>query len=100
MTKDPGAETRLTEITITIQNKLGLHTRPAKEFVQTAGRFQCDIRVSKGGSPPVNGKSIMGLMSLLAPRGTEIHIVADGPDEAEALAALQALADNHFGDTE
>lgn len=85
------------EIQVTVPNRLGLHTRPAKEFVQLACRFRASVEVSKGGRP-VNGKSIMGLMSLLAPKGTILTIVATGEDAAEAATALGALVAAGFGE--
>ena len=85
---------------VTVHNKLGLHTRPAKEFVQTANRFEAKIEVAKGGGVPVNGKSIMGLMSLLVPQGTEIRISAEGPDAQQAVDALCELVRQRFGEEE
>ncbi len=84
---------------VEVTNELGLHTRPAKEFVQTASRFSARIEVSKGDAV-VNGKSIMGLMSLLAPKGTILRIVAVGEDAQEALEALEDVVANRFGAVE
>jgi phosphotransferase system HPr (HPr) family protein len=83
------------ETKVRIENEMGLHTRPAKSFVQLACRFESSIEVDKGGTV-VNGKSIMGLMSLLVPRGTVIHIVAVGPDADEAVTALANLVQRRF----
>jgi phosphotransferase system HPr (HPr) family protein len=73
----------------TIQNKLGIHARPAAQFVKTASRFQAEVRVEKDGEE-VDGKSIMGLMMLAAGNGSIIVVSAEGSD---ADAALDALAD-------
>lgn len=73
----------------TILNKLGIHARPAAQFVKTANRFQSDIFVEKDGEE-VDGKSIMGLMMLAAGHGSVISVNADG---ADADAALDAIAD-------
>ncbi len=73
----------------TIQNKLGIHARPAAQFVKTASRFSSEVRVEKDGEE-VDGKSIMGLMMLAAGHGSVINVAADGSD---AEAALDALAD-------
>ena len=73
-----------------IENKLGLHARPASLFVKTAGKFECDIKIEKDGIE-VNGKSIMGIMMLAAEMGSTISIIADGVDEKEAIAALFEL---------
>jgi len=82
---------------VEVRNRLGLHTRPAKEFVQTACGFEAAIQVDKGGVP-VNGKSIMGLMSLLVPQGTVLQITAEGPDAQQAVEALQRLVRERFGE--
>ena len=73
----------------TIQNKLGIHARPAAQFVKTASRFTSEVRVEKDGEE-VDGKSIMGLMMLAAGHGSIISVAAEGTD---ADAALDALAD-------
>lgn len=78
-----------------IQNKLGIHARPAAMFVKTANRFHCDIFVEKDGEK-VNGKSIMGLMMLAAGPGTTIHVEANGDDANLALGEIAALIDRKF----
>lgn len=80
---------------IKIQNKLGLHARPAALFVKMANRYASDITVEKGSSK-VSGKSIMGLMTLEAGFGTTLKITADGVDAAAALDELQSLMDGKF----
>ncbi|OQX55326.1 MAG: phosphocarrier protein HPr [Candidatus Cloacimonas sp. 4484_209] len=75
---------------LTIENKLGLHARPASLFVKTAGQFESDITIEKDGVE-VNGKSIMGIMMLAAEQGSEIILTAKGPDEKEAIDALVQL---------
>lgn len=84
---------------IRIANRLGLHARAAARFVSVASRFRSEIRVKRG-SKEVNGKSIMGLMMLAACCGTELIVLARGPDAAEALATLTDLVDERFGETE
>ena len=79
----------------TILNKLGIHARPAAQFVKTANRFKCDIFVEKDGEE-VDGKSIMGLMMLAAGNGSVISVNADGEDEDAALAALGDLIGRKF----
>lgn len=66
------------------------------KFVQLAGRFRSEIRVAKKDGPEVNGKSIMGLLTLVAAYGIEIVVIAEGPDAAEAATALAALVDGGF----
>lgn len=79
----------------TIQNKLGIHARPAAQFVKTASRFTSEIRVEKDGEE-VDGKSIMGLMMLAANHGTVIRITADGPDAELAVEKIGALIESGF----
>jgi phosphocarrier protein HPr len=85
--------------TVTICNKLGMHARAAAKFVQMAARFESDIKIHRG-PREVNGKSIMGVMMLAASRGSRIVIDANGEDEEAALAALETLIGNRFGETE
>lgn len=80
-----------------VVNRHGLHARPAAELVKLAGTFASEIRVRKD-DLEVNGKSIMGVLMLAAERGTELVIKADGVDAAEAVAALQALVEDGFGE--
>ena len=84
---------------IPIVNKLGLHLRAAAQFVQTAGRFPCDVWVAKDGRR-VNGKSIMGVMTLVAVRGSSISVEATGAQATECLDALEKLAADKFGEKE
>jgi phosphocarrier protein len=74
---------------VEIVNPLGLHARPAAEFVKLASTFTAEIQVEKDGMA-VNGKSIMGVMTLAAECGSSLRIVAEGDD---AEAAADALAD-------
>lgn len=82
---------------VTIQNKLGLHARAAANFVKIAFRFQSEIELIKG-EQRANGKSIMGLLTLAASRGTPVTIAAQGSDAEEAVDALAELVDNKFGE--
>ena len=76
--------------TITIENPLGLHARPAAVFVQTASRFSSEIHVGRG-DIRVSGKSIMGIMMLAAEQGAEIVVEVEGDDAEECLEALAAV---------
>jgi phosphocarrier protein len=78
-----------------ILNQYGIHARPAAMFVKAASRFDADVEVEKGGTR-VSGKSIMGLMTLEASRGSTLTITVDGADAEEALAALQELIERKF----
>lgn len=84
-------------VTLLVRNRLGLHARPAARFVMTAGRYEADIRVAKG-NKTANAKSINQVAILGARQGDEIVVTATGPDAVAALAALQALAADNFGD--
>jgi phosphocarrier protein HPr len=84
---------------ITIINKLGLHARAAAKLVQTASAYSSDISVLHN-NKKVSGKSIMGIMMLAASRGTTVEIIAVGPDEEEAMLALETLILDRFGEGE
>jgi phosphocarrier protein HPr len=80
---------------VTIRNRAGMHARPAALLVKTASSFASQIFIEKD-TEKVNGKSIMGVITLGATFNTPLRIIADGPDEAEALDAIQKLFDNRF----
>lgn len=86
-------------ITLAVRNKLGLHARPAARFVRTAHQFTADITVRKG-EQAANAKSINQVATLGVRQGDTIEVTAVGPDAEAALAALQALADDNFGDVD
>ncbi|NQT75241.1 MAG: HPr family phosphocarrier protein [Candidatus Omnitrophica bacterium] len=73
-----------------IKNKQGLHARPAALFVQIANKYESEVTVKKG-KEEVNGKSIMGLMTLAAEKGTSINLKIDGPDAKEAMQELEQI---------
>ncbi|MED1643910.1 HPr family phosphocarrier protein [Brevibacillus agri] len=73
--------------TFTIQNPSGIHARPARLFVEKATSFPCDVNVIKG-TKKINGKSIMGLMTLGAAKGDQITLEISGGQAAEAMEAL------------
>jgi phosphocarrier protein len=85
------------EVTVELVNRLGLHARAASKFVQEASRFVAEIRV-RHNDEEVNGKSILGLLLLAAPFGSRLVITAEGEDAAEALAALEKLVADRFGE--
>lgn len=84
---------------IVIVNKLGLHARAAAKFVTLASQFGCGIQVCRG-TKCVNGKSIMGVMMLAAAKGVVVEVVADGDDEQQAVAKLEELIMQRFGEEE
>ena len=75
---------------IVIRNSQGLHARPAALFVQTAAKFDSSVQIDKDGDV-VDGKSIMGILSLGAESGTKIVLIIDGDDAQEALAELEKI---------
>jgi phosphocarrier protein len=85
----------VSERLVPIVNPLGLHARPAAEFVKLAARFRADVQVEKDGMT-VNGKSIMGVMTLAAECGSAIRIRTSGDDAEAALAALVDLVARGF----
>ena len=89
----------LIEREVLIINRAGIHARPAAKLVQTASAFSSDIFLESGGER-VNGKSIMGIITLGATYQTTVKIFADGTDERAAVAALAELFARRFEDPE
>lgn len=89
----------LIEREVLIINRAGIHARPAAKLVQTASAFSCDIFLESEGER-VNGKSIMGIITLGATYQTRVRIIADGADEYAAVAALAELFARRFEDPE
>ena len=87
------------EIEVQVANRLGLHARAAARFVQLASSFESRITVSRDGSR-ADGKSILGLLTLAAREGTLLRLTAEGSDAGEALAQLDALVRDRFGEAE
>ncbi len=85
----------MTQATVQIKNRLGMHARPAQSFVDLANRFESSVVVRKG-EEAVDGKSIMQMMMLAATEGTVVELEADGPDAEQAIQALVALVDRRF----
>lgn len=82
---------------VLIQNERGLHARAATQLVQLAAKFPCEITLAKDGNE-VNSKSIMGVLMLVASKGTTLVLRARGDRAAEAVAAIAALIDDKFGE--
>ena len=85
---------------IVVSNSLGLHARPAMQFVDTANQFQSKVVVYKSGPEPAeaDGKSVMQMIILAATEGTPLRIEADGPDADQAVTKLAELFANKFGE--
>jgi phosphocarrier protein HPr len=82
---------------LTIRNRLGLHARAAALFVKKASEYTSEVWVEKDGTR-VNGKSIMGLLMLACPLGSNIMMKVDGVDEAQAFEELKNLVEDGFGE--
>ena len=80
-----------------VNNQVGLHARPATFFIQKANEFKSSIWVEKD-ERRVNAKSLLGVLSLGIVKGTAINLIADGPDEEEAVSALVELITSNFTD--
>lgn len=85
--------------TVTIVNKLGLHARAASRLVNCASAFSAQVWISRG-QREVNGKSIMGVLTLAAGRGTELGLRIDGSDEEAAMNTISELIADYFGEGE
>jgi phosphocarrier protein HPr len=85
----------MVEKTVTIKNRAGIHARPAALLVQTANRFAANIFLEKDGEK-INGKSIMGILTLAATYNSPIKIIADGSDEQDALQSICRLFETKF----
>jgi len=87
-------------IQLVVHHPAGLHARPAAEFVKTAAKFPCDITVRNvtDDKPPVNAKSILGVLTLGVNQGYEIEIAAEGEGADEALKAITDLINSNFGE--
>ena len=82
-----------------IRNKLGLHARAAALLVQTVNRFSAEVKISKDGQV-VDGRSIMGVLTLAATKGSKIHVEAKGEDAEQALRAIEKLIGKKFHEGE
>ena len=84
---------------ITVQNRLGLHARAASRLVQLAQQYDAEIKILNG-EQSANGKSIMSLMMLQASAGTELEVIVEGQDEANAITSIVALIEGKFGEAD
>ena len=84
---------------VRIENRNGLHARPAAEIVKAASKFRSEVTIRRD-DLEVNGKSIMGVMMLAAEYGTTIFLRADGDDAEQAIEAIAALVASRFGERE
>ena len=89
----------MVEKTIVIKNKLGLHARAAVKFVNLANRYGSSVKIIKD-ETEIDGKSILGILTLAATQGTSIVLRISGKDEAEAFNAVEELVKSKFGEKE
>ncbi|MEI8386414.1 MAG: HPr family phosphocarrier protein [Verrucomicrobiota bacterium] len=82
---------------VVIENRNGLHARPAAMFVKISSRYRAEVWVEKDGER-VNGKSIMGLMMLAAGKGSRLQVIAEGSDADKAVAEIKNLVETRFGE--
>jgi phosphocarrier protein HPr len=82
---------------VIVRNRAGIHTRPASMIVRMAARYKSDFYIQKDGYE-INGKSIIGVMTLAAEQGSMVTLLFDGPDAEEAAAAMSALFESGFGE--
>lgn len=87
----------MVEREVTVRNRAGLHTRPASMLVRTAAQFDAEIFLRYDGYE-INGKSVIGVMTLAASQGTTLTLVTEGDDEEEAAEAIADLFDDGFGE--
>ena len=85
------------ERVVKIKNKAGLHTRPAATIVKLAARYKCEFFISRDGMN-INGKSIIGVMTLAAEEGAELVLTFDGEDEEDAAKEIVEFFENGFGE--
>ncbi len=84
---------------VVVKNRLGLHARAAVKFMNLANRFASSVWIEKDGNE-IDGKSILGILTLAAVQGSEITLKISGPDEDQALNALETLIENKFNEEE
>jgi phosphocarrier protein HPr len=82
---------------VQVRNRLGMHARAAVRFVQLANGYKCEVKVVKDGQE-ANGKSIMGLLTLVAAHGVTMKLVCEGEDAEQAVTALADLVASGFGE--
>jgi phosphocarrier protein len=89
------------QLSVEVENRLGLHARAAAKLVRTASRFSSDIHISRvGAEQRIDSKSILGILMLAASQGTILAFCIEGGDESEAAEAIRALFRSRFGEKE
>jgi len=87
----------MVEREVTVRNRAGLHTRPASMLVRTASQFESEIFLRRD-NYEINGKSVIGVMTLAAEQGATLDLIVEGEDENEAAEAIAELFEDGFGE--
>jgi phosphocarrier protein len=87
----------MVEREVTVRNQAGLHTRPASMLVRTASKFDSEVFLRRD-NYEINGKSVIGVMTLAAEQGATLELIVDGEDEEEAADAIAELFEDGFGE--
>ena len=95
--KKTADEAQRCTVDVVIDNRNGLHARPAAMFVKISSRYRAEVWVEKDGER-VNGKSIMGLMMLAAGKGSKLTVLAEGSDAEKAVSEIKSLVETRFGE--
>lgn len=82
---------------VTVRNRAGLHTRPASMLVRTASQFDSEVYLQRD-NYEINGKSVIGVMTLAAEQGATLTLIVNGEDEDDAAAAITELFEDGFGE--
>lgn len=82
---------------VTVRNRAGLHTRPASMLVRTASQFESEVYLQRD-NYEINGKSVIGVMTLAAEQGATLTLIVNGEDEDDAAAAITELFEDGFGE--
>lgn len=94
-----GSEQDRVQTNLAVTNRLGLHARAAARIAETVQGFNCQVMLEKDGAE-ADGASILSVLTLDAPLGSEVTVVVEGVEAPQALAALRALFENKFGEGE
>ncbi|UCD56519.1 MAG: HPr family phosphocarrier protein [Candidatus Hydrogenedentota bacterium] len=98
MRKQRGRETRILKRNVIVQNEVGLHARPAKNLVSELNKYRSDVYIEKDGYR-VNAKSIIGVLTLAAIKGTELMVIAEGEDAEEVLDIVEGMFQERLGES-
>ena len=98
MGKQKEPQTRVLKRTVVVRNEIGLHARPAKNLVSEINKYASDVFIEKDGYR-INAKSIIGVLTLAAVKGTELTVIADGEDAEEVLDVVERMFEECLGES-